>query len=95
MLRFPEFIADEAQPVTAAYDIVIDRISGVFGSYPGTVEVEFHREGGNLGHGARDGFETQRVPLPSESINEDGTHNDDVIYATVRSAIGETEEVAE
>lgn len=78
---------------TTTYDIIIDHISEVFGNYPGTVEVRFHREGGNLGHGERDGFETSRIPLPTEAVNADGTMNDDVIYSTVRAAIGETEEV--
>lgn len=50
---------------TITYDIVIDSISAPFGHCTDgrhqTVEVSFHREGGNLGLGARDGFETARM----------------------------------
>lgn len=99
--RFPKIVRDKPKRLgiiftvmnTTSYDIIIDQISSVVGNYPGTVEVSFHREGGNLGHGVRDGFETRRVPLPSEAVNDDGTMNDDEIYKAVRAAIGETEEV--
>lgn len=76
-----------------AYDIIIDSISEPFGNYPFCVDVQFHREGGNLTSGQRDGFETSRVPLPSQATNSDGTQNEDEIYNTVRAAIGETEEI--
>lgn len=74
---------------TITYDIIITEISKPFGSYPGTVEVHHHVEGGNLGHGERDGFETTRVCLSSEAIKADGSYDEDEIYKAVRAKIGE------
>lgn len=75
---------------TITYDIIIDRISEPFGRYPGTVEVHHHIEGGDLGDGARDGFETTRVCLTSECIKEDGSMDNDEVYKVVRAALGES-----
>jgi len=47
------------------------------------VDVGFHREGGNLGHGVRDGFETRRL-----RIDPAGDHT-----AQIVAEIGETETV--
>jgi hypothetical protein len=66
---------------TITYDIIIDNISSVAGS---SVDVDFHREGGNLGRGQRDGFETRRVTVDELAGN---------IPAQVAAKIGETETV--
>lgn len=72
---------------TITYDIVIDSISSPFGHMTDgrtqTVEVSFHREGGNLGRGERDGFETTRMGV---DITGD-------IAAQVSASLGETETV--
>lgn len=68
------------------YDLVIDSISSIHGEYPGSVDVSFHREGGDLK--GRDGFETKRVPLSDEVINKDGTINDERLNAEIEFAIG-------
>lgn len=71
-------------------DVVINKISGVFGEYPGSVDVSHHVD---MGGGVRDGFENTRVALPSSVINADGSYNDEEIYKAVRAKIGETVEV--
>jgi hypothetical protein len=67
--------------MTTTYTLVIDNISSVSGS--GSVDVGFHREGGNLDHGVRDGFETRRL-----HIDPAGDH-----IAQIVAEIGETEAV--
>ena len=66
---------------TITYTLVIDTISSVSGS--GSVDVSFHREGGNFAHGVRDGFETRRL-----RIDPAGDHT-----AQIVAEIGETETV--
>lgn len=78
---------------TETYDIVIDKISSVHGEYPGSVDVSFHREGGSLGLGGRDGFENQRVPLSAKIIKADGSVDQDQVIAEVIAAIGTQETV--
>ena len=61
---------------------VIDKITEPFGSYPGAVEISFHWEK----DGERDGFETRRVFLNDEVIQEDGSYNADIVrYQAVNS----------
>ncbi len=66
---------------TTTCTLVIDTISYVSGS--GSVDVSFHREGGSLAHGVRDGFETRRL-----HIDPAGDHT-----AQIVAEIGETETV--
>jgi hypothetical protein len=68
---------------TITYNLIIDAISSVSGS--GSVDVSFHREGGNLGHGARDGFETARMVVDTTADIAD----------QVAAKLGETETVDE
>jgi len=76
------------------YDIVITSISRVHGEYPGSVDVRFHREGGNLGLGVRDGFESARLALSSAIIDAEGSVNDDEVARQVVAKLGKNETVA-
>lgn len=75
------------------FDLVIDSISEIHGQYPGSVDVSFHREGGNLAQGARDGFETKRIALSDEIINSDGSINSERVTNEIEFAIGGKETV--
>lgn len=74
---------------TKTYDLVIDEISSVFGEYPGSVDVSFHR----VIDGERDGFESKRVALTSAVVKADGSIDDDEVARQVSAAIGQTETV--
>lgn len=66
---------------TITYDIIIDHISSVAGSH---VTADFHREGGNLGRGVRDGFESRRIGVDELAGG---------IPAQVEAALGTSETV--
>lgn len=71
---------------TVTYDIVIGSISAVHGEYPGSVDVSYHQEGGDIN--GRDGFQTDRIALTSEAINPDGSINDEAVANQVIAKIG-------
>ena len=73
---------------TVTYDAVIDSISSVHGEHPGSVDVSYHHEGGDLGCGVRDGFETSRIALSSAIINPDGSIDHDRVRDEVCAKIG-------
>ena len=75
---------------TVTYDLVIDSISAVHGEYPGSVDVSYHQEGGDLGRGVRDGFQTDRIALSSAIINPDGSINQYQVNEEVCSKVGAT-----
>jgi hypothetical protein len=75
---------------TVTYDLVIDSISAVHGEYPGSVDVSYHHEGGDLGLGVRDGFQTARLALSSNIINPDGSINQDRVNEEVCDKLGAT-----
>ena len=75
---------------TVTYDLVIDSISAVHGEYPGSVDVSYHHEGGDLGLGVRDGFQTARLALSSNIINPDGSINQDRVNEEVCDELGAT-----
>lgn len=75
---------------TVTYDLVIDSISAVHGEYPGSVDVSYHQEGGDLGLGVRDGFQTDRIALSSAIINDDGSINQERVAEEVYAKIGST-----
>lgn len=75
---------------TVTYDLVIDSISSVHGEYPGSVDVKFHQEGGDLARGERDGHQFKRIALSSAIINPDGSVNEDRVTDEVYAKIGAT-----